>query len=121
MIAISTYLTRKRPLLVHGLIPDLPPARDHSTGLRKKVYGFFSLGGRDSPTSAPSRRSLTFSSPPWHSAGNSVHSVVSWDFALSLDAGWHSTIFAPISSPAAHSLRAGHGAHPADSLRRIFR
>jgi len=30
-----------------------------------------------------------------HPAGFSVHSIVSWDFAMSSLPGWHSTIFAP--------------------------
>lgn len=96
VIAISTYLTVSFLFWYTGLIPDLAIVRDHSTGLRRKIYGFFSLG-------------WTNNSRQWGHYGTayvlfaalatplviSVHSVVSWDFALGIAPGWHSTIFAP--------------------------
>jgi molybdopterin-containing oxidoreductase family membrane subunit len=95
-IAISTYLTVSVIFWYIGMIPDLAALRDQASGLRRKIYGFFSLN-------------WTGSHNQWRHYGAgyvffaalatplviSVHSVVSWDFALSIMPGWHSTIFAP--------------------------
>ena len=96
VIAISTYLLVSILFWYTGLIPDLAAVRDQSQGLRRKIYGFFSLN-------------WTGTHHQWRHYGGavlllsalatplviSVHSVVSWDFALSIVPGWHSTIFAP--------------------------
>jgi Ni/Fe-hydrogenase subunit HybB-like protein len=96
VIAISTYLTVSVLFWYTGLIPDLAAVRDRSEGWRRRIYGFFSLN-------------WTGSHREWRHYGGavvlmaalatplviSVHSVVSWDFALSILPGWHSTIFAP--------------------------
>jgi Ni/Fe-hydrogenase subunit HybB-like protein len=96
VIAISTYLTVSLLFWYTGLVPDLAIIRDRAAGLRRKLYGFFSLG-------------WTGSHRQWNHYGwayllfaalatplvVSVHSVVSWDFALGIAPGWHSTIFAP--------------------------
>jgi Ni/Fe-hydrogenase subunit HybB-like protein len=96
MVAISTYLTVSTLFLYQGMIPDLATIRDRSTGVRKKIFTLLSLG-------------WTGSHQQWQHYGRgylffaalatplviSVHSVVSWDFALSIVPGWHSTIFAP--------------------------
>jgi len=95
-LAISTYLTVSVLFWFTGLIPDLAAVRDRSQGIRRKIYGFFSLG-------------WTGTDRQWHHYGTaylllaglatplviSVHSVVSWDFALAIIPGYHSTIFAP--------------------------
>ena len=96
MIAISTYLTVSALFWFTGLIPDLAAARDHSTGLRKKVYSFFSLGwaGTHDQWRHHGAAYLFFAALATPLV-ISVHSVVSWDFALSLVPGWHSTLFAP--------------------------
>ena len=96
VVAVSTYLTVSFLFWYTGLIPDLATIRDRTTGLKNRIYGFFSLGWRGSNSS-------------WKHYGTayllfaalatplviSVHSVVSWDFALGIVPGWHSTIFAP--------------------------
>jgi len=96
VVAISTYFTVSSLFWYTGLLPDLATVRDRATGIRKKIYGIFSLG-------------WTGDHLQWthHGWGYlllaalatplviSVHSVVSWDFALSVVPGWHSTIFAP--------------------------
>ena len=48
----------------------------------------------------------------------SVHSVVSFDFAMALVPGWHSTLFPPVLRGRGHLLRLrdGAGAHPAHAL-----
>ncbi|SPF50892.1 Polysulfide reductase NrfD [Syntrophobacter sp. SbD1] len=96
VVAISTYLTVSFLFWYTGMIPDLATIRDRTTGMKNRIYGFFSLGWRGSNKS-------------WKHYGTayllfaalatplviSVHSVVSWDFALGVVPGWHSTIFAP--------------------------
>ncbi|MCE5334284.1 MAG: polysulfide reductase NrfD [Desulfobacteraceae bacterium] len=96
VIAISTYLTVSFLFWYTGMIPDLAAIRDRSTGLKNRIYGLLSLGWAGSEKS-------------WKHYGTaylffaalatplviSVHSVVSWDFALGITPGWHSTIFAP--------------------------
>jgi molybdopterin-containing oxidoreductase family membrane subunit len=96
VFAITTYMLVSIMFFYVGLIPDLATVRDRSNGLIKKVYSLLSLGWRGS-------------NRQWHHYETtylllaalatplviSVHSVVSWDFAVSLIPGWHSTIFAP--------------------------
>jgi Ni/Fe-hydrogenase subunit HybB-like protein len=94
--AISTYATISIVFLFIGLIPDLAIARDRAKGFRKGLYSALSLGwqGTTSQWKAHNRTVL-------HLSGLatplvlSVHSVVSWDFAMAIVPGWHATIFAP--------------------------
>jgi molybdopterin-containing oxidoreductase family membrane subunit len=94
--AITTYLTISVVFFFVGLIPDFAIARDRSTGLGKLVYGALALGwkGTSGQWKAHNRTVL-------HLSGLatplvlSVHSVVSWDFAMSIVPGWHATVFAP--------------------------
>jgi Ni/Fe-hydrogenase subunit HybB-like protein len=97
VFAVSTYFTTSLLFWYLGLIPDLAALRDSSSSKRaRRVYGIFALGWRGS-------------SRHWHHykiaylllAGLatplvlSVHTIVSWDFALSILPGWHTTIFPP--------------------------
>ena len=96
VFAITTYFTVSATFFYLGTIPDIAAARDRATGLRKKLYQVISLGWQGSDSQ-------------WHHFGKayiflaalatplvlSVHSVVSWDFAMSIVPGWHTTIFAP--------------------------
>ncbi len=95
-LAISTYLTVSVLFWYTGLIPDLASIRDASTGLRRKIYGFFSLNwmGSNRQWNHYGWSYLLFAAFATPLV-ISVHSVVSWDFALSILPGWHSTIFAP--------------------------
>ena len=96
VFAVSTYMTISIVFFYVGLIPDLAIARDRSTGWRRVVYSILSLGwqGTSGQWKAHNRTVL-------HLSGLatplvlSVHSVVSWDFAMGLVPGWHATIFAP--------------------------
>lgn len=96
VFAISTYLTVSTTFLVVGLVPDIAAVRDKMTGWRKKLYGALSLGwtGADSQWRHYSRGYLYFAALATPLV-LSVHSVVSWDFAMSVIPGWHGTIFAP--------------------------
>ena len=94
--AITTYATTSMVFLYVGLIPDLAIARDRSTGWRRALYAVLALGWQGT-----SRQWKSHSRTVLHLSGLatplvlSVHSVVSWDFAMSIVPGWHATIFAP--------------------------
>ncbi|MFK5951813.1 MAG: polysulfide reductase NrfD [Desulfobacterium sp.] len=96
VIAISTYLTVSSLFWYTGLLPDLAIIRDRSQGVRKKIFKVLSLGwsGRTGQWMNYSRAYLLFAGLATPLV-ISVHSVVSWDFALSVTPGWHTTIFAP--------------------------
>jgi len=96
VIAISTYLTVSSLFWYTGLLPDLAIIRDRSQGVRKKIFKVLSLGwsGRTGQWMNYSRAYLLFAGLATPLV-ISVHSVVSWDFALSVIPGWHTTIFAP--------------------------
>jgi len=96
VFAISTYLTVSTTFLCVGLVPDLAAARDKMRGWRHKVYSFFSLGwkGTDNQWRHYTRAYLYLAALATPLV-LSVHSVVSWDFAMSIIPGWHGTIFAP--------------------------
>lgn len=96
VFAISTYLTVSLLFWYMGMVPDLASIRDRVTGIKRLVYGILSFGWRGSARQ-------------WHHYETgyaflaalatplvlSVHSVVSWDFAMSIQPGWHTTIFPP--------------------------
>ena len=96
VFAISTYLTVSTTFLCVGLVPDIAAARDKMRGWRHKVYSFFSLGwkGTDNQGRHYTRAYLYLAALATPLV-LSVHSVVSWDFAMSIIPGWHGTIFAP--------------------------
>ena len=97
VVAVTTYFTISLLFFYLGLIPDLATARDHtSEGKRKKLYTALSLGwtGRYEQWRHYSRSYLALACLATPLV-ISVHSVVSWDFAMSLVRGWHTTIFAP--------------------------
>jgi molybdopterin-containing oxidoreductase family membrane subunit len=96
VVAISTYLTVSSLFWYTGMLPDLATVRDRATGLRKKVFTVISLGwtGKHEQWRHYTRGYLFFAALATPLV-ISVHSVVSWDFALGVVPGWHTTIFAP--------------------------
>ena len=96
VIAISTYLMVSSMFWYTGMLPDLATVRDRASGFRKKIYTAISLGwtGRHEQWRHYTRAYLFFAALATPLV-ISVHSVVSWDFALGVVPGWHSTIFAP--------------------------
>ena len=96
VFAVTTYFTVSAVFFYLGTIPDLAAARDHATGLRRKFYKIVAMGWRGTD-----REWHHFSKAYIYLAGLatplvlSVHSVVSWDFAMGIVPGWHATIFAP--------------------------
>jgi molybdopterin-containing oxidoreductase family membrane subunit len=96
MIAITTYLLGSSLYLLLPLIPDLAMARDRCTGWRQKVYRILALGWRGTESEwhylRTAIRIFAFAIIP---VMFSVHTIVSWDFAVSQTPGWHSSIFGP--------------------------
>ncbi len=97
VFAVSTYFTVSLLFWYMGLIPDLATIRDRAkTATRKFFYGLFSLGwtGSNRHWSHYEKAYLLLAglSTP---LVLSVHSIVSFDFAVSQLPGWHTTIFPP--------------------------
>jgi Ni/Fe-hydrogenase subunit HybB-like protein len=97
VFAVGTYGLVSLMFWYTGLIPDLAIARDRARHpLRKCIYGLLSLGWKGSARawSHYEKAYLLFAglSTP---LVLSVHSVVSFDFAVAILPGWHSTIFPP--------------------------
>jgi len=96
VVAISTYLIVSSLFWYTGMVPDLAAIRDKAHGFRKKIFTLLSLGwtGKHEQWRHYTRGYLFFAALATPLV-ISVHSVVSWDFALGIVPGWHSTIFAP--------------------------
>ncbi|MGB5986657.1 MAG: NrfD/PsrC family molybdoenzyme membrane anchor subunit [Desulfobacterales bacterium] len=96
VVAISTYLTVSSLFWYTGMLPDLAVIRDRASGTRKKIFTYLSLGwtGAHEQWRHYVRVYLFFAALATPLV-ISVHSVVSWDFALAVVPGWHTTIFAP--------------------------
>jgi len=96
VVAISTYLMVSSLFWYTGMLPDLAIVRDRATGTRKKIFTILSLGwtGAHEQWRHYARGYLFFAALATPLV-ISVHSVVSWDFALGVAPGWHTTIFAP--------------------------
>src|SRR5215203_2446685 len=97
LFPISTYLTISTTFLFIGLIPDIAALRDKETNpTRKRILSVLSLGWRNSDREwrhfAKAYLFLAAFSTP---LVLSVHSVVSFDFAMALTPGWHASIFPP--------------------------
>ena len=97
VFAVSTYATVSILFWYVGLIPDLATMRDRAQNLWvKRIYGFLSLGWRGSAMhwqryEIASLLLAGLATP----LVLSVHTVVSFDFAVSVVPGWHATIFPP--------------------------
>ncbi|HEV8150728.1 MAG TPA: NrfD/PsrC family molybdoenzyme membrane anchor subunit, partial [Gemmatimonadales bacterium] len=96
VFAITTYFTVSTTFLIVGLIPDVAAIRDKLSGWRHTIYKLAALGwtGADSQWRHYTRGYLYLAALATPLV-LSVHSVVSWDFAMSIIPGWHGTIFAP--------------------------
>ena len=97
VFAVSTYLTVSLVFWFVGLVPDFASMRDRAKNrITQVIYGFLSLGWRGSAIhweryEMASLLLAGLSTP----LVLSVHSVVSFDFAVSMIPGWHTTIFPP--------------------------
>ena len=96
VFAISTYLTISVVFFSVGLFPDIAALRDMSTGWKKRIYSILALGWEGSDSQwRHYQRAYGLLAALATPLVLSVHSVVSWDFAMALVPGWHSTLFAP--------------------------
>jgi Ni/Fe-hydrogenase subunit HybB-like protein len=102
ILAVSTYLTVSLIFFYFGLIPDVASFRDKcemSLGLnhwKTRLYQILASGwsGAGGAWRHYGRSYLYFAALATPLV-ISVHSIVSWDFAMSLLTGWHNTLFAP--------------------------
>jgi Ni/Fe-hydrogenase subunit HybB-like protein len=95
--AVGTYATVSLLFWYVGLIPDLATLRDRSTRrFPQIVYGILAMGWRGSARHWRRYQDayllLAALATP---LVISVHSVVSFDFAVAIVPGWHSTVFPP--------------------------
>jgi molybdopterin-containing oxidoreductase family membrane subunit len=97
VFAVSTYFTVSALFWYMGMIPDLGAIRDRATTWwRKTFYGLLAMGWRNG-----NRQWSNFEMAYLLLAGLStplvlsVHTIVSFDFAVSNVPGWHTTIFPP--------------------------
>ncbi|MGD0201825.1 MAG: NrfD/PsrC family molybdoenzyme membrane anchor subunit [Bryobacteraceae bacterium] len=96
VFAVSTYLAVSAIFFFTGMVPDLAIVRDRSIGWRQKFYGFLAQGWQGT-----NRQWHHYAAAYVFLAGLatplviSVHSIVSWDFAMSVLPGWHTAIFPP--------------------------
>ncbi len=97
VFAVSTYATTSLLFWFVGLIPDLATLRDRATNIWvKRAYGALAMGWRGS-----ARHWSRYETAYLLLAGLatplvlSVHTVVSFDFAVGIVPGWHTTIFPP--------------------------
>src|SRR5467141_4298475 len=97
VFAVSTYFTISLLFWFIGLIPDLATLRDRAENKYARMsYGLLAMGWRGS-----ARHWARYESAYLLLAGLatplvlSVHTVVSFDFAVGIVPGWHTTIFPP--------------------------
>jgi molybdopterin-containing oxidoreductase family membrane subunit len=97
VFAVSVYFTVSLVFWYTGLIPDFATLRDRTASkIKKSIYSVFSLGWRHS-----NRHWQHYEKAYVILAGFatplvlSVHTIVSFDFAVSIMPGWHTTIFPP--------------------------
>jgi len=95
-IAINTYLTGSVTYLYLPMIPDMAVARDKSTGWRKTMYRTLALGWRGTEREwVRLEKAISIMALIIIPVAVSVHTIVSWDFAMTLMPMWRSTIFGP--------------------------
>ncbi|HRK08140.1 MAG TPA: polysulfide reductase NrfD [Pseudobdellovibrionaceae bacterium] len=97
VFAVSTYATVSSVFWYVGLVPDFATLRDRAkTKIRRLIYGALSMGWRGSARDWAHYEMvyliLAGLSTP---LVLSVHTIVSFDFAVSQLPGWHTTIFPP--------------------------
>ncbi len=97
VFAVSVYFTVSFIFWYVGLIPDFGTLREKTTNkIKKIIYSIFSLGWRGSNRHWQHYEMVYlilagFATP----LVLSVHTIVSFDFAVSIVPGWHTTIFPP--------------------------
>ena len=96
VMAITTYITGSTIFIYMGSIPDFAAVRDRTSGWRNTMYTLLSLGWRGTDKEWHRLHwAYTFLAVLIIPLAVSVHSIVSWDFAMSIVPALHQTIFAP--------------------------
>jgi len=97
VFAVSTYATVSFIFWFTGLIPDFATMRDkRATTWPGRVYGLLAMGWRGSAKHwARYQKAYLLLAGLSTPLVVSVHSVVSFDFAVAILPGWHTTIFPP--------------------------
>jgi Ni/Fe-hydrogenase subunit HybB-like protein len=94
--AINTYLIGSVSFLFLPMIPDFALMRERTSGIRRKIYGLLSLGWQGTPRQwhrlETAMHIMAIAIIP---VAVSVHTIVSWDFAMTPVPMWRSTIFGP--------------------------
>ncbi|HTP05637.1 MAG TPA: NrfD/PsrC family molybdoenzyme membrane anchor subunit [Nitrospirota bacterium] len=94
--AITTYIIGSSLFLYLGMLPDLAVVRDRASGWRKKIYAILAMGWRGTAREwVVFRKASTLMAALIIPVAVSVHSIVAWDFSVTVVPGWHSTIFPP--------------------------
>src|SRR5574341_1903095 len=94
--AIFTYIIGSTLFLYIGLLPDLAVARDRAVGWRRTLYAILAMGWRGSAHEwFVYQKGSTMLAALIIPVAVSVHSIVAFDFAVTVVPGWHSTIFPP--------------------------
>ena len=94
--AIATYLTGSTIFLLLPIIPDWALVRDKAEGWRRRLYVVLALGWRGTPRQwARLESAMHIMAIVIIPVAVSVHTIVSWDFAMAPVPMWHSTIFGP--------------------------
>ncbi|MEE9252020.1 MAG: NrfD/PsrC family molybdoenzyme membrane anchor subunit [Thermodesulfobacteriota bacterium] len=97
VFAVGTYATVSTLFFFVGMIPDIAALRDKVTEKpRKIIYKLLSFGWKGTAWEWKHYTRAYFYIAAFATPlVISVHSVVSWDFAMANTPGWHSTIFPP--------------------------
>jgi molybdopterin-containing oxidoreductase family membrane subunit len=94
--SIALYLTASTIYLYLPLIPDIALLRDRAVGWRRRLYETLSAGWTGTPRQWDRlKRAIGVMAILVIPIAVSVHTVVSWVFAMTIQPGWHSTIFGP--------------------------
>src|SRR6266702_2180339 len=94
--AITTYLTGSTTFLLLPIIPDWALVRDKAKGWRRKLYSVLALGWRGTPRQwSRLETAMHIMAVAIIPVAVSVHTIVSWDFAMAPVPMWHSTVFGP--------------------------
>jgi molybdopterin-containing oxidoreductase family membrane subunit len=94
--SITVYLTGSSIYLLLPLLPDIVKLQRHVKGWRAPIYRILAMGYRDTPEQRAKLekwvgRLMVIVIP----IAVSVHTVISWIFAMTIQPMWHSTIFGP--------------------------
>lgn len=99
VISVTTYLTGSLLYLYLPIIPDVAMLREKVAARspwRARIYGILSLGWKGTPEQVRLlEKAIHTMAIVIMPVAVSVHTVVSWIFAMTVREGWHSSIFGP--------------------------